>query len=523
MLIDTRELEPDSTIRAHVCIVGAGAAGITIARELAGGPLDVVLLESGGTEVEAGAHAMNEGEITGEPLLAHHTPVTLDQVRMRLLGGTTNHWAGYCRPLEPIDFETRDYLDVSGWPITPDELQPYWDRATEVIQLPSRSFDLDTWQSEFGAPPPVVDTDVVATTMFQIHFPFPFSTYLPELESAPNIDILIHANTTRLNAAPEAERVDSITVETLTGNEVTVEADIFVVAGGGIENPRLLLASNDVRANGIGNEHDLVGRYFTEHLQVLAGFAVLVGPTSDWQLYTDHPVGNASGKGALALTSQTILDNQMLGMEAQLLIAEPVPGSPEYVNGLRTDDLQPLVEAQELPEAMSTAYVQVLAEQELNPESRVMLADSNDALGNPAARVEWRHTELDRASILAGLRILGAELGRLGTGRLQLTPGGFDPSAVPTAEGGILSAYKVSTDDVDLADFPLGIGFHHMCTTRMDDDPKRGVVDSDCRVHDMGNLYVAGSSVFSTGGVATPTFNLTALALRLADHLSAQT
>ena len=119
MPIDTRELEPDSTLRTDVCVIGGGAAGITIARELAGGSLDVILLESGDTEADAGAYAMNEGEITGEPLLAHHTPVTLDQVRMRMMGGTTNHWAGFCRPLEPVDFETRDYLPVSGWPIGP--------------------------------------------------------------------------------------------------------------------------------------------------------------------------------------------------------------------------------------------------------------------------------------------------------------------------------------------------------------------------------------------------------------------
>lgn len=522
MPIDTRELEPDSIIRADLCIVGGGAAGITIARELAGGPLDVVLLESGGLEADAGAHSMNEGEVSGEPLLAHHTPVSLDQVRMRLLGGTTNHWAGFCRPLEPIDFETRDYLEVSGWPLTPEDLQPYWDRAVDVIQLASHSFDLETWQRDFGAPPAMVDTDSVATTLFQIHFPFPYSKYLPELESAPNIEVYLHANVTRLNAAGEADRIDSVTVETLTGNHVTVEADTFVVAAGGIENPRLLLASNDVRTDGIGNQNGLVGRYFTEHLQVLAGFAVLAAPAEDWQLYADVPVGDVSAKGALTLTRQTVVENQMLGMEAQVLVAEPIPGSPEYANGLRTDDVQALVQALEVPDGMSTAYVQVLAEQELNRDSRVTLSDGADPFGQPRARVDWRHTDLDRTSILAGLRIMGTELGRLGAGRLQITPGGFDPSAVPTAEGGLLSAYKVSVDDINLEDFPLGIGFHHMCTTRMDDDPERGVVDSDCRVHDVGNLYIAGSSVFSTGGVATPTFNITALALRLADHLSAR-
>jgi choline dehydrogenase-like flavoprotein len=138
-------------------------------------------------------------------------------------------------------------------------------------------------------------------------------------------------------------------------------------------------------------------------------------------------------------------------------------------------------------------------EQTPNPDSRVTLADDTDPLGLRRVRLNWRLTEQERRSFIANIRALGRELAAAGIGRLRpLLP------------------------DDGLWEKVVGGGSHHMGTTRISDDPKRGVVDRDCRVHGIDNLYVAGSSVFVTSGSANPTLNILALAYRLVDHLKEQ-
>lgn len=519
--------EGGGTLRADLCILGAGAAGITIARELAGSTLDVVLVESGGFELDIPTQNLYAGTVVGEPLLTHGNELGLDDIRLRYFGGTTNHWAGYCRPLDEVDFAIRPYLPVSGWPFGIDELAPWYERAADVIQLVSARFDLPWWQAEHGVGEPVVDDDTVRTRLFQVHYPFSFgAAYRTELEQAPNVQVVTWANATELLVEPESDRVSAIAIRTLDGVEGRVEATAFVVALGGIETPRLLLASDQVRTQGLGNGHDLVGRHFTEHLQALAGVTVFGRPADDLALYngvavtgTGDPPRTVTLKGVLTLPDSVVVAEELLGFEAQMLVTPPAPGSPEYANGLGVDALLGLVAAVDDPPGTSTAFVQVLGEQQLDPESRVLLGRDRDPLGMPRVELDWRHSELDRRSIVTGLQLLGRTLGRTGVGRLQVVLGGASSDQVPADGASALGVYGVSVDDIDLDTFPIGVGYHHMCTTRMATDPTRGVVDADCRVHDLGNLYVAGSAAFATGGVSTPTLTITALALRLAEHL----
>lgn len=524
---DGRELDEGTVLRAEVCIIGAGAAGITLARTLGSSGRDVILLESGGFEPDDATQDLARGELVGEPMFTYVTPIELHQLRLRYFGGTTNHWAGYCRPLEEVDFETRPYLAVSGWPFGRGELTPWYDRATEVIRLRSTSFDLADWADAPGMVPPLVQTPEVTTSVFQVKYPFNFgAAYRDELEASSTVRVVLWSNVTSIDAAPESDRIESVTVRTLEGRSFRVEASVFVSAMGGIENARVLLASNEVRTAGLGNQNDLVGRHFTEHLQALGAVVLLRRTVEESLLYNGVEMPGEDGsldrtialKGALTLTREALLDRELLGLEAQLLVAEPRPGGPEYANGLRAEDVRPLLEAVQAGPGTTAAFLQVLAEQELDPDSRVRLGTTRDALGMPKIELDWRHSERDRASIQAGLRLIARELGRLQLGRVQIATGAVSTGIV-TEEGGPLSLYSISPDETDLVDFPLGIGFHHMCTTRMADDPTRGVVDADGRVHGLGNLFVAGSSVFATGGVATPTLTITALALRLADHL----
>ena len=165
-------------------------------------------------------------------------------------------------------------------------------------------------------------------------------------------------------------------------------------------------------------------------------------------------------------------------------------------------------------------YLQALAEQELNPDSRVMLGTNTDALGMRQVQLDWQYTATDRHRVIAGLRVMAEAIGAAGWGRVQLVLGGVHADAHDhMVSGEFLTIFRSIPDEIDLSGFPVGVGFHHMCTTRMSDNPVQGVVDADCRMHEVDNLWVAGSSVFATGGTATPTFSIVALSIRLADHL----
>jgi choline dehydrogenase-like flavoprotein len=527
-IVDARELPNGTVIQTDVCIVGSGAAGITVARELAGTQHDVVVLESGAFEPDEPTQDLYRGEVVGEPLLNYTTPKELHEVRLRLFGGSTHHWAGYCRPLQTIDFETRSHLAVSGWPFGLDELAPWYERAAATIRLAGTDFSNEWWAAERGLSIPTVDSPLVETSLFQVKYPFSFAAaYRPELEEATNVRVHLWANATRIAMRAESDEVEAIEAAVLDGPTLRVEARVYVIALGGIENARLLLASDDVRTAGVGNSNDLVGRYFAEHLQVLAGVIVFRRPFAELEVFNglaqpapqpDLPDEKVTLKGVLSLSGEALRSRELLGLEGQMLLSEPRPGGPDYANGLGTEIVRPLLEAGEAADGTTTAFLQVLAEQELQPDSRVLLGSTRDAVGVRQAQLDWRHSDLDRQSILEGLRLIGAELGRTGTGRLQIVTGGVTTGTV-TAEGGPLSLYAIDVAEVTHDDFPIGMGFHHMCTTRMASDPAHGVVDPDCRVHDVANLYVAGSSVFATGGVATPTFTITALAHRLGEHL----
>ena len=174
MLTDARSLESGARREVDVCVIGAGAAGITLALELDGRGLSVLVLESGGTDLDPATQDLHAGEVIGRPLTTLDTTVDLDQTRLRYLGGTTNHWAGFCRQLHPIDFEQREGLLRSGWPITHAELVPYWDRATEWVRITDNDFRVETWEERLGLPAPALRTDRVEPFVFQTTYPTVF-------------------------------------------------------------------------------------------------------------------------------------------------------------------------------------------------------------------------------------------------------------------------------------------------------------------------------------------------------------
>jgi choline dehydrogenase-like flavoprotein len=524
MILDANDLDTGSTLTGDVCIVGAGAAGITIARELIGSGLDVVLLEGGGLESSVDSQALYEGELTGRPFGNDQVDLNLANTRLRYFGGTTNHWAGFCRPFEELDFTRRDWLEVSGWPIELAALQPYYDRAAVVLELLDTSFDPLLWQRDYGVGASPVSDQLVPVT-YQIQGQRFGPRYQNELRDSDNVRVVLHANVTNVAVDVESDLVTAVDVRTLAGNELRAECRAVVLAMGGVENARLLLASNDVRRDGIGNNTDLVGRHFTEHVQAAAGFAVLAGtPTEANRAFRRdtfdsgaQPVTHAL---ALSLAPELVTSAELVGAEAQFYATNFPESVPPQAVGVAAPQAAGLMAAVESSAPQTILSISVTAEQALDPNSRITLLGETDALGVPRVSLDWRQSDIERTTMVRLVQALGEDLGRTGLGRAQLTIGDLtnNPDAVA---GELLSAKLVTPDPTNDDTFHVGPGNHHMCTTRMAATANEGVVDADCRVFGTANLFVAGSSVFATGGVAPPTFTITALAIRLADILKA--
>lgn len=516
-LIDGRSLPDGQVLEADVCIAGAGAAGITLAREFAGAPFRVCLVEGGGFESDAETQDLYRGEVVGRRYFE------LEGCRLRHFGGSTNHWAGWCRPLDAIDFESREWVPHSGWPLYPTDLDPYYARAHPLCELGPYRYDAPYWTDLGPGSPLPLGPGRIATTMFQFSPRTNFgSRYRDDVTGAPNITTLIHSSVTELLVPGDGAGVNAARVRTLAGNGVQIRAKIFILAMGGIANPQLLLASRSGRPAGLGNQNDLVGRFFMEHPHHYRSGRFLPARREHMALpfYERTDRNGVEAMGVLGLTERVLRRERLLHMNCSFhRTREPPPKARRslsylarrLVRGRRPEDLREHVGnvVQGMAGLATRVYrrtrgqpsydyqLTFRAEQQPNPFSRVRLMEERDPLGMPRPQLEWQLTDEDLRSIRRSQEIIAAEIGRAGIGRIQLAE---DDGSHPWANS------------------LLG-GCHHMGTTRMAADPKQGVVDPDCRIHGVTNVYVAGSSVFPTGGSANPTLTLVALALRLADHV----
>jgi choline dehydrogenase-like flavoprotein len=366
-----------------------------------------------------------------------------------------------------------------------------------------------------------------ATEMVQMTTQHPGVHYRDALVAAANVRLCLWATVVELSLDGEGTRLAGVDVATLTGRRFRAEARVYVLATGGIEVPRLLLASSRrVRPNGVGNEYDLVGRYFMEHLNASCGGAVFARDPNALKLYRTQgsPAADPEAPairvvGYLAPSREAQRRERLLAMEITLgvlpLVAlDRIAPPTERLSGLATRDVAVLAS----PTGPAVAsVVRVVSEQAPNPRSRVTLLAERDALGVPRVALDWQPQASDRESLVRGLLLLGRALGRADLGRLQLATGELLGKKLLPGPSFVVS--DPLAQHLPGLDFSVGTGFHHMGTARMHPDRRHGVVDADCRVHSVANLYVAGSAVFPTGGSAGPTFTLVALAIRLADHL----
>lgn len=510
MHTDARTLPADHVLQGDLCIVGAGAAGIALAREFIGRPERVLLLEGGGFDLEGDIQALYRGEIVGRPYYP------LEAARLHYFGGTTGHWGGYCAPLDAVDFAARPWVPHSGWPITRDDLDPFYARAHPLLDLGPYAYDVAHWQADDPRRELLpLDRCVLQEKLWQFSAPTRFgSKFRNAIIDAPNVHLYTHANVVEITASEAATAVDSVTVRHFDGRELTVRAKRFVLACSTMQNVRLLLASNAQAAAGLGNQHDQVGRYFMEHLEMPGGQAILIRPQS-LHLYA-YDFGVTPVRAELRLTDAVQASQQILNATVALE-APPAEGEalstfeaerPEDVELFRQetrDSLSGSMRSEAVPHDAASVRRQPLVslitrqEQAPNPASRVTLSTARDALGVPRVRFDWQLTRLDKRSMRSLYTTLGHEFGRRGIGRVQMRD------------------WLLADDDT----WPALVsgGWHDMGATRMHHDPRQGVVDAQCRVHGIRNLYLAGAGVFTTAGSANPTLTIVALALRLGDHL----
>lgn len=532
MHTDARTLENGVTIESDLCIIGGGAAGITIAQEFAGSSYEVCVLESGGFEHDVETQRLYDGENVG-------LPYSLMGTRLRYLGGTTNHWGGTCRVLDPVDFKARSWVPHSGWPITREELDPFYERAHDVLEMgPYRYDDIGFWEKKGpGYVRLPFPGDRLTNRVFNYTRPYGSNramafgeSYRDELVGADNIHLLTYANVTEIETNANASQVTGLVVRCLDGTEFRASARHYVVACGGLENPRLLLLSNSVASDGLGNDHDLVGRFFLEHPHVESAVMLTSRPSPSFALYRGYwgeygPVNSRVGLKENVQEEKGILNCYCVLSEEAESAYDSLRGafhrlrqgqiSDEYTDEFTEDIKNVLLDIEGLLDGANQRLrgepyyaprglrMVLRPEQAPNPDSRVMLSDERDELGLRRVKLDWRLSDLEKHTVREALQVIAKEFGQAGLGRIRM----YD---------------WIATDEDFWSRDRFGVGAHHMGTTRMSDDPRQGVVDKDCTVHGIDNLHIAGSSVFPTSGVSNPTLTIIALALRLADHLEGQ-
>ncbi len=542
MLINSKEIVHGKLIEADICIIGAGVAGLCFAKEFANSKYRICLVESGGIKSDRETQSLYWGKKTGLPYYE------LDKARARYLGGTSHYWhipigdnelGVRLRGLDPIDFEKRDWVPYSGWPFDASYMKTYYERAHKACFIGPYSYEPEDWISSNGSDSSHLTSKNLKTTIFQFADKKSFiRKHLAEIEKSKNITILLHANCVNIAAHESGEWIKELNCACLKGPKFNIQAKVYILAAGGIETPRLLLLSNKIHKTGLGNQHDLVGRFFMEHPHLWSGTFIpaTIKIARNMDLYRIHRVRGISVMGNLALKDKTLRKENLLNytvsihpsyksskkwylsqkhdshrsvkLFAKALTKYKLPEdlalhSLKIIKNIPqlTQESLRLVTNKYFKEYVDGKHVIVyklnhMAEQSPNPNSRVILDQEKDALDLNRSILHWQLTSQDIQSIIRSQEIINEELIKLGAGSLNIEMKSTRPPE--TLHG----------------------GWHHMGTTRMHVNPRQGVVDENCKIHGIINLFVAGASVFPTSGYANPVLTTVALTLRLADHVA---
>lgn len=458
---------------AKVCIIGSGPAGTTIARKLAAAGVPSVVFEAGGTEWSEDSQDFYRGKTVGDPYF------DLDVTRLRFLGGCSNHWAGWCRVLDKHDFEPKAWVPDTGWPIGRADIEPYLEEVHDILEL-----------VPFRPDVPISD-DIRLVQLIKSPAVRFGEKFHDEIERSPLIALVLNTYVTEL--AGDGRRITGARIWSRDRDAGTFVADYYVPCTGGLENSRLLLWSNE-RSNGaVVPNAAALGRYWMEHPQFLGGDAIL----ADLGIFPTDTTNEAFfSPSPAAMEARQIMN---FGIR---LIETPYGGVKQVIADLAcvAPDFAEWAAGQLGLHMRCASQLYVGWEQAPLASNFIRLsADDRDKVGVPRIELYWKKSELERRTIIEGLRLFGETLAAKDLGRVRIADWLVNGEDYPT--------------DQELA------GHHHMGGTRMGDTPDKSVVDRNCKVHGIDNLYVGGSSVFATSGQCNPTTTITALACRLGEYL----
>ncbi len=535
-IIRANQLADGTVIDADICIVGAGAAGITLARALEDSGFRICLLESGDYHPDEKVQSLYDLQNEGYPIRENFMS------RARYFGGSCNLWAGRNMRMSRIDFTRRDWVPNSGWPLSYDELEPYYQHAERVLGVPAFSRftvvdavpHIEAREKQLFAAGQL-DPTVALWGIKPMRFG---RVNKSALRKSRSIDVYLNANVTEIVPTADGRAIEHLEVRTLEGKQLRARARNFVLASGGLENARLLLVSRRLHEQGLGNRHDVVGRYFLDHPRAIYG-RIRVNDSVSLPCLTGIPLADGKFQLGIALSEQeqrkARVLNSYVSMEpalsemaekqygrsinvAKVLLRHGYAGNRTSLSRIDTSsarDLIYLLTPKEImphflyrPYAMlkrkvrknrSVGHLTLInfCEQVPDRDSRVTLSDKRDALGMHTLKLDWRVGEAERHSIRHLHQLIGNSVEECGIGTLETRP--------------------EIAEELQFTD-----ASHHMGTTRMSDEVREGVVDRNSKVHGLANLFVGGSSVFATAGHANPTLTIVALTLRLAEHLKQQ-
>ena len=514
MIRDLLRETPSPDFRPQICIVGAGAAGICLAVELSKQGKSVMLLEGGGRDIEEEAQEPYHSEVVGHVHRGIHTG------RFRAHGGTTTRWGGQIYQLNPEDFERRDWIPASGWPITHAELEPFYERALNFEGLGNviRN-DADVWKT-LDLPEPSFSNLQSYLTRWCPEPNFA-RLHAKTLETAENLQIWLHANALELILDNETAR--ALRIRTQQGTEAFIQAEQFIICMGTIECIRFFLQP---RAGELPwNRSGLLGRHFQDHVDAnaaqvlprnrrqfaelfdnifLRGFKyhpkVRLNPEDQRRARVLNCAATMSFSSdideALATTKATA--KHLLRARFGELTAADVLHSVRHSPLLLRQATRYTLHHRVYNPASAEIRLRVHCEQRPDSESSIMLSNERDSIGLFRARLDWRISQLELATIRTFAEIAATSL----TPIAEIQP---DPA--------LLDDDPTFLDRCDDSN-------HHMGGMRMCASPNDGVVTPDLLLHGTRNVHVCSGAVFPTSGFSNPTHTVLALAMRLADRLT---
>ena len=545
MIKDTKTEKISDVFTTDLVIVGTGAAGMSLAMEFIDSDIRVLLLEAGSENFDPSNQIPYQGEVAPPN---QHGP--LDKYRRRMLGGTTNVWGGRCSPFVESDFEERSYVENSGWPLCKSNLDGYYERAHAYCDVGKYDYTVEgSLSSNPKIIPDLTDDTVAQDSIWRFSLPTNFrDKYIKSISESKNIKLLLNATCVHIELDPVNNKIKEIRVASSPEKTFIVRAKKYVLATGGLETTRLLLASNNICSEGIGNKSGALGKFYASHLTGNFGEVQLTtraGPVS-WRYKTTED--GVFYKQQLRVQERVQREKGLLN--TRLILTHPGFGNPnhgsgvlsgaylvkwffkgqippEYSQDLASENYQHVFShfkniILDSPRSLFFAYdwltrrtfrnrklpsialksksniytLHFDSEQTHIPTSTITLINQKDAYGVPKLKVDWRYSESDVKNLFETYKVVSSAFEKSNAGKML------------TSDDDVISNIKKQS-----------VGSHHLGSTRMSNDPNSGVVDPLCKVYGTDNLYLASPSVFCSGSFANPFLTIVALAIRIGDQI----